>query len=101
MINKPCVKCKKPMNGGVYRKPNQCPHCFALQDTTRSADNKRKVTLEEALKAKGFSRRPPVAGTKTAATKKASVKPIATATKTVKARPKTAETAKRRASTQI
>lgn len=40
MISKACVKCNKPMNGGVYRKPNQCPHCFELQDETRTADNK-------------------------------------------------------------
>lgn len=50
MINKACVNCKKPMNGGVYRKSNQCPHCFGLQNKTRSADNKRDIPLEQALK---------------------------------------------------
>ncbi len=38
--NKNCVSCQQPMNGGVYRKPNQCPHCLTLQDHAKSADNK-------------------------------------------------------------
>ncbi|MFL0801480.1 MAG: YbjQ family protein [Agarilytica sp.] len=40
MINKPCVSCNKPMNGGVYRKPNQCPHCLSLQDESLTVDRK-------------------------------------------------------------
>ncbi len=33
MLNKPCQSCDKPMNGGVYRKPKICPHCFYEQKT--------------------------------------------------------------------
>ncbi len=40
MINKSCVSCNKPMNGGVYRKPNQCPHCLSLQDESLTVDCK-------------------------------------------------------------
>ncbi len=40
MINNVCVSCHQPMNGGVYRKPNQCPHCLTLQDDKRTAANK-------------------------------------------------------------
>ncbi len=40
MINSVCVSCHQPMNGGVYRKPNQCPHCSTLQDDKRTAANK-------------------------------------------------------------
>lgn len=40
MNNDPCVKCKKPLNGGVYRKPNLCPHCFSIQDETLTAKGK-------------------------------------------------------------
>lgn len=40
MINSACISCQQPMNGGVYRKPNQCPHCLTLQDENRTAANK-------------------------------------------------------------
>ncbi len=40
MINKTCKACSQPMNGGVYRKPNVCPHCLTLQDESRAPDNK-------------------------------------------------------------
>lgn len=40
IYNTPCVSCQLPMNGGVYRKPNQCPHCLTLQNPHKSADNK-------------------------------------------------------------
>ncbi|MFL0810360.1 MAG: heavy metal-binding domain-containing protein [Agarilytica sp.] len=50
MISKACVKCHEPMNGGVYRKPNQCPHCFGLQDESRTAFNK-PIKTEAVAKA--------------------------------------------------
>lgn len=31
MAGKLCLSCKKPMNGGVYRRPDLCPHCSASQ----------------------------------------------------------------------
>lgn len=40
MINKTCKSCSQPMNGGVYRKPNLCPHCHTIQDENRAPDNK-------------------------------------------------------------
>ncbi len=40
MINKNCKKCHKPMNGGVYRKPNQCPSCGQLQNENLDARNR-------------------------------------------------------------
>ncbi len=46
MINKSCVSCSKPMNGGVYRKPNQCPHCLSLQDESLTV-NCKPVKLQE------------------------------------------------------
>ncbi len=46
MINKSCVSCSKPMNGGVYRKPNQCPHCLSLQDESLTVDCKPVKTQD-------------------------------------------------------
>ncbi|WP_096085051.1 heavy metal-binding domain-containing protein [Agaribacterium haliotis] len=40
MLNKTCVSCHKPMNGGVYRKPNMCPWCGELQDPSLTSSGK-------------------------------------------------------------
>ena len=42
MYNSPCISCKKPMNGGVYRKSNECPHCSMLQDSGVLAKGKAR-----------------------------------------------------------
>lgn len=49
MFNKPCIKCDQPMNGGVYRKPNLCPHCFSIQDTSLTLRNKPLIMVNEAV----------------------------------------------------
>lgn len=46
MLSSPCVHCNKPMNGGVFRRPNECPHCRKLQDARFASDGKTLVVAE-------------------------------------------------------
>ncbi|WP_370979375.1 heavy metal-binding domain-containing protein [Agaribacterium sp. ZY112] len=45
MLNKPCLSCQKPLNGGVYRKPNMCPWCGELQDGSQSAAQRKSNSV--------------------------------------------------------
>lgn len=58
MINSCCVDCKKPLNGGIFRKPNQCPHCLSLQDKSLSADSKSRLHSSEMALTKQPKNRP-------------------------------------------
>lgn len=37
MINKSCIKCHLPLNGGVFRRKNLCPHCMSAQNPRLNA----------------------------------------------------------------
>ncbi len=47
---KPCQSCHKPMNGGMYRAPNVCPHCNFEHEGLGRKKN-RKVSLKAVSKA--------------------------------------------------
>ena len=73
MKNKPCVSCTKPLNGGVYKRPNECPHCSALQNSVCKPAEK-PLSLEEAIAASRRTRAAQRAGANTTLNIKASAK---------------------------
>lgn len=73
MKNKPCVSCTKPLNGGVYKRPNECPHCSALQNSVCKPAEKT-LSLEEAIAASRRTRAAQRAGANTIINAKASAK---------------------------
>jgi len=50
MKNISCNHCHLPMNGGVYRKANLCPHCYGVQDHTKTANNKPISPVAEKIR---------------------------------------------------
>lgn len=51
-LNKPCQKCNKPMNGGVYRASHICPHCLCEHEggSRRARRKQQKLTaVSEAV----------------------------------------------------
>ena len=40
-LARPCKKCEKPMNGGVYRSPHICPHCYHEHPAWRKSRARR------------------------------------------------------------
>ena len=77
MLNKSCIHCKQPMNGGVFRKPNQCPHCMSWQDQAKASSSntspsRAKATLEnqQTSNAALAARKASSSATKKVATKK-------------------------------
>lgn len=50
-ITKPCLKCHNPMNGGVYRAAQFCPHCFFEHEGGRKKGRKKMSADRSAMKA--------------------------------------------------